>query len=964
MAFGNKQTEGGYAASHPEPEPRRVFISPATGAEKNTIAEQLIVVGCWKISDLRFDFDSSFVLPDAKSEFVELEALRKVHAGGPISLFGHADPTGNDDYNKTLSGRRAEAVYAVLIRDTARWEKLYKNPFGGDQWSLRHSQMMATALGFDTGGATGVPSKQSTDAIKAYQRSKGLTDDGDPGPKTREKLFADYMAFLWPNPITKQDFLLKGADSGGKGDFQGCGEFNPVMVFSKPENDEFQKPQNKAARDEQNSVNRRVMALLFKPGTTIPMSEWPCPRAGEGVGGCKARFFSDHADRRSNKAERREFATTFDTFACRFYQLRTLNSPCEGVVVPVDSPNTITLALDSPHFVPGFEDLVMTYTITGPLSQVVKVEAVVMSEAAPGAEVARVLIPGPYKATAPFPWKGDGVADAEMDTFLSLKKSPYKVQLVLTDNGGTKIPSNQEKFEILVQKVELHIDIPAGLTLPAKDQKPVEALKKFIDEGKRPKLILPSTMFKTKVEEMTDSTFTDLYETEWKNGPGVPLFAKVFLKTKGGTGERAPKVMKLAKVLWEMRLPTDAEETAELKARNLHAAAETFVTKVSAHKKTDSEPPGRTAPVSLRGMRGTQAEREAMGLEHWKELDEAWKSNKPAKRIWDIHTNCGANKFADYDSGVFFHPGRLTGDAYYLSVFADHDGKGDTADSAAFKALPAERLSAERNVSLWRQIKVHKNYYIGASTPPLDLIDLVEYEKAAVLFEAEEGMAAEEIQVRWKTAYQKTVAALGTSTPFIRDATLSDPGAYPARFKSYTQFKNDRQAAGGPSANLFGASDAAQYKLLCDNHAITIFEQTSKEFPFAKEGMILFRWNVFGPHNLSAGSALVGMASDVDGHTDRTHAVFFVFNTGDTTELLIHELGHCVFLAHARGHFSNPTDSETGTQPAGWQKDAHDELEYCVMSYHSSDPTVLCGLCELKLRGWDYMKINRKGQVS
>jgi hypothetical protein len=34
------------------------------------------------------------------------------------------------------------------------------------------------------------------------------------------------------------------------------------------------------------------------------------------------------------------------------------------------------------------------------------------------------------------------------------------------------------------------------------------------------------------------------------------------------------------------------------------------------------------------------------------------------------------------------------------------------------------------------------------------------------------------------------------------------------------------------------------------------------------------------------------------------------------------------------------------------------------MSYHKSNPRELCGLCHLKLSGWDYTKINKDGSIS
>ena len=56
--------------------------------------------------------------------------------------------------------------------------------------------------------------------------------------------------------LTKDDFLGRGADKQGKGDYQGCGEFNPVLVFSKDEDRQFQKPEMKKKRDVENQIGR------------------------------------------------------------------------------------------------------------------------------------------------------------------------------------------------------------------------------------------------------------------------------------------------------------------------------------------------------------------------------------------------------------------------------------------------------------------------------------------------------------------------------------------------------------------------------------------------------------------------------------------------------------------------------------------------------------------------------------
>ena len=309
---------GGIAASHPIAELFSILVAPTvTGKEKNKIRMELIPVACWKINDVRFLFGSSFVLPDSRSEFVELSDLRKKHPGAPLSVFGHADPVSDDVFNKALSGHRAEAVYAVLTRNVSMWEKLYTATGSAEGWGHPAIQLMVNALGHAT--------------VKDFQTKEGLTPDGDPGPKTRAKLFPAYMDFLCPDKLDKSEFLGGGLDPKGKGDYQGCSEFNPAMVFSKAEDTEFKKPANKPERDRENGVSRRVMALLFRPGSQVPVAKWPCPRTSEGVEACRQRFFSDGETRRSPQAERREFAKTKDTFACRFYHRLVVASPCEGI---------------------------------------------------------------------------------------------------------------------------------------------------------------------------------------------------------------------------------------------------------------------------------------------------------------------------------------------------------------------------------------------------------------------------------------------------------------------------------------------------------------------------------------------------------------------------------------------------------------------------------------------------------
>ena len=86
-----------------------------------------------------------------------------------MSVFGHADPVGDDNYNKQLSGRRATAVYAVFTRNVDLWEELYANNVSGDSWGFRSLQSMLGALGFDAGPPTGATNARTDAAVRAFQ---------------------------------------------------------------------------------------------------------------------------------------------------------------------------------------------------------------------------------------------------------------------------------------------------------------------------------------------------------------------------------------------------------------------------------------------------------------------------------------------------------------------------------------------------------------------------------------------------------------------------------------------------------------------------------------------------------------------------------------------------------------------------------------------------------------------------
>jgi OmpA family len=359
----HSSTEGGVVGKHADPDPVQLLVAPSTSDEFNRARLRLIPTACFRIDDVRFKFDSSFVLPEAKTEMLAFADLRKNDPkvkDAPISVFGHADPSylGNfelgsstyqsgDEYNKTLSGRRAIAIYALLVRDPSFWNTLYTNHLGADVWGPDSIQIILDALGQQGSSSFGSSSQGSSSSAANARASDIANDSGQ-----RQQLFLQYMNFLCGDlKLDKSaDFLARNAGPDLTGDVQGCSRFNPVLLFSTEDEARYKQAFNskdettlRGERDPRNAVNRRVVILVFRKGSQALPSKWPCPSYKEGPDDCKVRFFTGDKTgdaRRSthDSGAERKFEDHHDTFACRFYQRISDGSPCDTIEPPPPAP--------------------------------------------------------------------------------------------------------------------------------------------------------------------------------------------------------------------------------------------------------------------------------------------------------------------------------------------------------------------------------------------------------------------------------------------------------------------------------------------------------------------------------------------------------------------------------------------------------------------------------------------------
>lgn len=258
-------------------------------------------IACFGVPGITFAFDKSYVRTTVVDQLERLEIAANNHPDARIMIFGHTDKVGPEDYNKKLSERRAKSVYAFIINDVDAWEQLYNE----ESWGIKVIQDILQTLGRYSGPIHGVQDQPTTDAIKQFQRDKGLKDDGIAGPDTRRALFTDYMSGAHNVQIEADRFMDPK--------HMGCGEFNPEEDTEK-----------------EHEPNRRVMFYLFHQDR---LPKLPCKKGD--LSPCRAQM----------KPPAPRFRKTFK---CSFYDSMTRQCPNERQ--PTTKPGTIKLTS------PGIED--------------------------------------------------------------------------------------------------------------------------------------------------------------------------------------------------------------------------------------------------------------------------------------------------------------------------------------------------------------------------------------------------------------------------------------------------------------------------------------------------------------------------------------------------------------------------------------------------------------------------------
>jgi N-acetylmuramoyl-L-alanine amidase len=216
------------------------------------------------LTGMVFDTNKTFLLPGALDL---VRALKRHFDANPseVLIVGHADRSGEGEYNRVLSQERAESMAAFLQDDADAWLAWFSEG-SSKQWGTGEDQHMLSALSdaqgsFYTGEVSGVADSATHDATERFQawanleRGASLVVDGISGPNTRKELVPAYMA-------VDETTLPAGTTIRT----HGCGEYHPTV---------------ETADGVSEAQNRRVEVFFFAEGVD-PLPQATCP----GPDGC------------------------------------------------------------------------------------------------------------------------------------------------------------------------------------------------------------------------------------------------------------------------------------------------------------------------------------------------------------------------------------------------------------------------------------------------------------------------------------------------------------------------------------------------------------------------------------------------------------------------------------------------------------------------------------------------------
>jgi hypothetical protein len=442
------------------------------------------------------------------------------------------------------------------------------------------------------------------------------------------------------------------------------------------------------------------------------------------------------------------------------------------------------------------------------------------------------------------------------------------------------------------------------------------------------------------------------YETLWGDGPQIPLFCKIWVKSSSDTDVVAYKALGRLKFLW------DWESTSAASATSFAADAEDYLVK-------KTKPKGRNCHDKRGGKRGSkkpvfpeQAGTKPGALQANAFPFEVEEVDKP--RTWAAYSYAWNDGEAASKTGVMFQPARMAGDKYKVTVYVDqeYDRKKKhklNVDTDAPLKVPAQIKAETGDYEIWRRVNVRK--YIKKNGSVAETINLATvtgfYEKAFIDLKDRTAGAIENVaEADWNNRVATAVGGYGAATVrMVNPVNQYTNGGACLYLRTRNEYRNAYIAEGEDPADVDafladpnnGMHTDANYQGLGKSLGMAVISElfNPEAAKYTDSGCTIFHVDAL----IDIPCGLLGWAYDVPGGNGKRCgfllcATNVAHGAGDNIEnTATHEFGHHFFLPH-------PPD-------AGEKKNykAHDKaVSTCIMSYNP--PTEFCGFCQLRLRGW------------
>ncbi|NMO17213.1 hypothetical protein HPC49_13150 [Pyxidicoccus fallax] len=626
-------------------------------------------------------------------------------------------------------------------------------------------------------------------------------------------------------------------------------------------------------------------------------------------------------------------------------------------------PATEDKGTDGFHFAPGQEKARIAYVLEDRAAQLTKgtLELFRRGKVEPiwkKALEAKDLTHGEHSLE----W--DGTIDKDPQDFpeglITAEHSPYKLKLTLEGSGTADSPVAWTYFHVLLHSLELELGDKALLTRPldlalwaSLVMKAGSVAAVVPAPGATREIRLVSNLFSTGNDKNNNTAFT-AYKTLWDKGPHLPLVAKFLVRKSDGTKVDAPKAVGKVRLQW------DFEDVPEDTSRHYLEAREYLDASLDRYKAT-TKPKGDNCHKDHGGKRGDATQ----SVFPTPPNTFPFKVEQATSRKWSAYSEAAVTGPHQGRTGVLFQPSRMAGDAYTLTVRFPYvrkpDGKDDldTEDDTLLK----HALSASTGAfQVWREVHLVKYRKKDASITSINLATVQDYyEKAWLRLEDKtagtiDGMPGYDAKLRTQVN-----ALVGPRQYVLEDGDQGTLTQSAALYRSRADFKAKLAAAMGWTAaqvntwvNANIGASMSNFEDFLESVTDTVVPLACDGYLSALEGINILQFNLYWETTDGVSSGTNGFASTDFPSMGLNRAAYLQtrMNYGgglnNMQQTTTHEIGHILFLPH--------TVTEGG--PAG----LHDDTAHwnnCTMSYNYNQERKFCGLCLLRLRGWDQTNLDK-----